>query len=243
MTVTELGQSQGMAWARSAHSSFTGAPLAELQQWQGGKKTPKPEPKPVRLEATTGPEWKSSYRRGEKLSLDGLTLTVVYNDGSEKYYQKPFNSDEFNFYPYEHYEMSRPITLVCTWYGDNILSTQLEIEFTDPVFKDIIVDGPARKSYAVGEQLSLEGLVVKAKWQQPDGSYEYLTVPEKLGTVTDGYSMSIEGSGYFEYITSEKLPAFKDAGYRYLHIRYNGIEETIPLKWMALQPAIEKIQL
>ena len=127
MSVTELGQSQGMAWARSAGSCFTNSQLAELQEWQGGKKAPAI---PVSLEATTGRWWKKIYGTKEKLDLDYLTLTIHYSDGSSKSYSKPFDEEEFEFSPSEGTEITETTTLLCTWRKeDYFLQTQLPIEY------------------------------------------------------------------------------------------------------------------
>lgn len=156
MAVTDLGQSQGLAWARSAHSSFTGAPLAELQEWQAGKKTPGPGPKPV-------------------------------------------------YHGFEFY-------------------------------------GPTRKVYALGEKLSLEGLAVKSVWKQPDGSLERKPVPEKLGAVTDGYTLALD-NGYRKIpFTSETIPAAPNDEIEIsLEITYKGDTRGATIRWMHPRPAITEI--
>ena len=235
MAVTDLGQAQGMAWARSAGSCFTSSPLAELQEWQGGKKAPVP----VSLEATTGEGWKSRYGQLEKQSLDGLTLTVNYNDGSKKSYSKPFNEEEWSFSPAEGTTIWGPRLLYCTYIKEadeagNHLSTQLPIVYINK----IMLEGPTRKSYAFGEKLSLEGLVVKAQCQRVGSSYYEVVVPEKLGTTTDGYTMALGNTQF----TSETIPpAINALGYQSLEISYGGYKDQIPIRWMKLQQAITKI--
>ena len=158
MAVTDLGQAQGMAWARSAGSCFTNSPLAELQEWQGGSKSPVPAPKPV--------------------------------------------------------------------------------------FRGISVEGPSRKVYAIGEKLSLEGLVVKAHLQLLDGSYEDVTVPEKLGAVTDGYELVLDNNYRKLPFTSETIPAAQnDEIELILEISYNGDVRGMDLRWMEPGPAITNIAL
>ena len=86
MAVTDLGQVKGMAWARSAGSCFTSSPLAELQEWQGGKKAPVPEPTGPALTDfifTTYPT-KMDYLIGEPMEWAGASFTASYADGSKK---------------------------------------------------------------------------------------------------------------------------------------------------------------
>ena len=193
---------------------------------------PPEPPTPVSLEATTGEGWKSSYGRGERLSLEGLTLTIKYSDGSSNSFQRPFaDSGAWSFTPPEGTEIQGPTKLYCVWSpGNNYLYTQLDLSYTGPVLQGISVEGPTRKAYALGEQLSLDGLVVKAQWQYPDGSLQEETVPEEIGAVTDGYELALDRM----HFTSESTPAaFDEAGEHRLDIRYKSKRKTVMLQWMA----------
>lgn len=201
---------------------------------------PPEPPTPVSLEATTGEGWKSSYGIGEKLSLEGLTLTINYSDGSSKSFQRPFGDDgAWSFTPPEGSEFPGPTKLYCIWSpGNNYLYTTIDLSYTGPGPGGLSVEGPTRKKYAVGEQLSLDGLVVKAQVQQPDGGTEEVSVPEKIGDVTDGYEMMLDG----KYFTSEALPAaFTEAGDHTLYVIYEQHEAHLTLRWRPLQPAITSI--
>ena len=193
---------------------------------------PPEPPTPVSLDATTGEGWKSSYGRGERLSLEGLTLTIKYSDGSGKSFQRPFDdSGAWSFTPPEGTEIQGPTKLYCVWSpGNNYLYTQLDISYTGPVLQGITVYGPTRKAYALGEQLSLDGLLVKAQWQYPDGSLQEETVPEEIGAVTDGYKLYLDRMPF----TSEAIPAaFDEPGEHRLDIRYKSKRKTVVLQWMA----------
>ena len=200
---------------------------------------PPEPPTPVSLEATTGEGWKSSYGIGEKLSLEGLTLTLTYSDGSKKRFQRPFDGGGWHFTPPEGSEFPGPTKLYCVYSkGDVYLYTQLPLTYTGPGPGGLSMEGPTRKKYAVGEQLDLDGLVVKAQVQQPDGDIEEVAVPEKIGAVTDGYEMMLDG----KHFTSEALPAaFTEAGNHRLYVIYEQHEAHLTLEWMALQPAITSI--
>lgn len=228
MAVTDIGQVSGLAWARSAGSSFTGNQLAELQEWQAGKKDQ--GSKPVRLEATTGPGWKSSYGPGEKLSLEGLTLTIHYDDGSEQSFQRPFDDSEWQIYPAEGTEIYTPTEISCTYGKEgNHLSTTVKIAYT----LRVTVEGPTRKEYALGEKLSLAGLVVKARSFQPGGKIEEVLLPEKLGAVTEGYELALDFGDRKLHFTSETIPTAPNAIINpLLEISFNGYEKYVKLSWM-----------
>ena len=201
MEVTDLGQYQGLAWARSAGSCFTSSPLAELQEWQAGKKTPATPPKPVSLEAATGPGWKSSYGYGEKLSLEGLTLTIVYDDGSTKSSSYPFDGEEWlwHFTPENGSEITVPTTLVCEYVKYDpyeYLITQLEIGYSGPVPVSLeATTGPEWKSsYGPGEKLSLKGLTLTLTYS--DGSKKSSSYPF-YGYPFDGQVLDVwPGNGH-----------------------------------------------
>ena len=102
------------------------------------------------------------------------------------------------------------------------------------------MEGPTRTAYALGEKLSLDGLVVKAEWGPSE-----TPIPEKLGGVTDGYTMALLVDRYNKTpFTSETIPAaLNEPSAHGLEISYRDYKEDVTLKWMNPQPAITKITL
>ena len=81
MAVTELGQTQGLAWQRSAGSTFAGSPIAELQEWLGGA----PEPVTYELQVSGGiAEPYVTFVETQTVSWSGVNCTLVGSDGSSE---------------------------------------------------------------------------------------------------------------------------------------------------------------
>ena len=113
MAVTELGQTQGLAWQRSAGSSFAGSPIAELQEWLGGA----PEPVTYTLQVSGGiAESYVTFVETQTISWSGVNCTLVGSDGSSETIEL-LTDPRVSMQPEEGYTIpadSRTITLQIT---------------------------------------------------------------------------------------------------------------------------------
>ena len=114
------------------------------------------------------PPYKLNYRVGEQFNMEGFMLSVTYTGGQSRLVRR---------YSYTDFEDSVGVKLITVACRGKLVSFTVQVE--EPRLSELsIVSLPGKRSYTVGQSLSLDGLMAM-------GVYENGT-----STVINGYSVS-----------------------------------------------------
>jgi hypothetical protein len=133
----------------------------------------------VSIAVTTAPT-KTDYTIGESLNLDGLVVTATYSDNT---------TEPVTGYTPSGFDSSSPGSKIVTvTYKDKTSTFTVMVNPAGKTLTGIAVTTqPAKTSYAIGEPLNLDGLVVTATYS--DNSTDTIT-----GYTTSGFNSSSAGS-------------------------------------------------
>ena len=131
-----------------------------------------------------GPD-KTQYWVGEELSLDGLTVTAQYSDGTSK---------EVTDYEVSGFDSTKPgtVTVTISYTEGEITQTtsftvSIQEKLVDVILDSITLQGPDKTEYTVGEGMNLDGLKVTAQYS--DG-----TSREVAGYEVSGFDSTKPGT-------------------------------------------------
>lgn len=139
---------------------------------------------------------KLEYVKGQELNLDGMTITVTYNNGEKA----NLNIADVEIVGYDKNKTGKQIVSVI--YQDKI--AVFEVNVIEKVVTEISISTPAKTEYIQGQKLDLTGVTIIAKYN--DGTSNPISVENEM---VSGYDANKVGKQTVVITFEGKTAAFE----------------------------------